>query len=35
MTREEVDFVGKMIIDELLELYATVMEPEEAKNAMV
>jgi hypothetical protein len=34
MTREEVDFIGKMIIDELLELYATVMEPNEAKAAV-
>lgn len=25
MTRGEVEFIGKMIVDELLELYATVM----------
>ena len=27
MSKEEVKFIGKMILDEVLELYATVMEP--------
>ena len=34
MSKEEVKFIGKMILDEVLELYATVMEPQEAKQAL-
>lgn len=34
MTKDEVKFIGKMILDEVLELYATVMDPEEAKETL-
>jgi len=35
MNRPEVQFITKMVLDELLELNATVMNPQEAKNSMV
>ena len=31
MTKSEVDFIGKMILDEVMELFATLYEPAEAK----
>ncbi len=31
MSREEVHFIGKMMLDEIMELFATVSAPEEAK----
>merc|ERR1719356_2358801 len=34
MNRQEVDFIAKMVLDELLELYATVGSSSVAKNAM-
>ena len=34
MTKDEVKFVGKMIIDEVLELFATVMDSDDAKNTL-
>lgn len=34
MSREEVEFITKMILDELLELNATVLDPRAAKNMM-
>merc|ERR1719204_2646512 len=34
MTRPEVEFITKMVLDELLELNATVMSPAEAKQTM-
>ena len=34
MSKDEVKFIGKMILDEVLELYATVMDPEEAKKSL-
>ena len=34
MNKKEVNFIGKMIIDELLELFATVSSHEEAKQTM-
>ena len=34
MNKQEVIFITKMVIDELLELYATVGTPDEAKNVM-
>jgi len=35
MNRAEVQFITKMVLDELLELNATVMNPQEAKNSIV
>merc|ERR1712154_117051 len=35
MSLEEVNFITKMVIDELLELYSTVLHPRQAKSAMV
>ena len=35
MTQEEVHFIIKMVIDEMMELYATVSEPPEAKLEMI
>lgn len=35
MSHEEVQFICKMIIDEMLELYATVQEPKLAKQEMI
>merc|ERR1719356_121620 len=35
MNVEEVHFITKMVLDELLELYATVLGPRQAKAAMV
>ncbi len=35
MTKEEVSFLIKMVIDEMLELYATVEDPESAKDTMI
>jgi len=35
MNLEEVHFIIKMILDEMMELYATVAEPQEAKLAMI
>jgi len=34
MTREEVEFISKMILDEVMELMATVATPEEAKASL-
>ena len=34
MNVEEVNFIGKMILDEVMELLATVMRPEVAKDAL-
>eukprot|EP01084_Bolivina_argentea_P170589 295598_1 len=34
MDLDEVNFISKMILDELLELYSTVLPPQAAKNAM-
>lgn len=34
MSEEEVCFIGKMILDEVMELFATVYPPAEAKSAM-
>jgi predicted HAD superfamily Cof-like phosphohydrolase len=35
MTKQEVHFIIKMVLDEMMELYATVAGPEEAKLAMI
>lgn len=35
MTNDEVKFIIKMVIDEMLELYATIEEPNEAKEGMI
>jgi len=35
MNRPEVEFITKMVLDELLELNATVMNPEEAKSSIL
>lgn len=34
MNTTEVDFIGKMILDEVMELYATVLPPAETKAIM-
>ena len=34
MNTNQVKFIGKMILDELLELFSTVMEPQEAKDTL-
>lgn len=34
MDTNEVDFIGKMILDEVMELYATVLPPAETKEIM-
>eukprot|EP00960_Hanusia_phi_P025528 745708-Hanusia_phi.AAC.1 len=34
MNVEEVNFIGKMILDEVMELLATVMRPEVAKDVL-
>jgi predicted HAD superfamily Cof-like phosphohydrolase len=34
MTLNQIEFTSKMVLDELLELYATVVDPEEAKKIM-
>jgi predicted HAD superfamily Cof-like phosphohydrolase len=35
MNKEEVNFIIKMVLDEMMELYATVEEPENAKLEMI
>lgn len=34
MSVKEVDFIGKMILDEVMELFATVLAPADAKTAL-
>jgi hypothetical protein len=34
MDSSEVDFIGKMVLDEVMELFATVLPPAEAKTAL-
>ena len=34
MSRDEVHFIGKMMLDEIMELFATVSPPEEAKSTL-
>ena len=34
MDQSEVDFIGKMILDEVMELFATVLPPSETKETM-
>ena len=34
MDSAEVDFIGKMVLDEVMELFATVLPPAEAKTAL-
>lgn len=34
MSQSEVDFIGKMILDEVMELFATVLPPAEAKKSL-
>lgn len=34
MDNTEVDFIGKMILDEVMELFATVLPPAETKDTM-
>lgn len=34
MKQSEVDFIGKMILDEVMELFATVLPPAEAKETL-
>jgi hypothetical protein len=34
MSNEEVNFLVKMMLDEIMELFATVLPPKEAKEAM-
>jgi len=34
MDSAEVDFIGKMVLDEVMELFATVLPPAEAKAAL-
>ena len=34
MDKTEVDFIGKMILDEVMELFATVLPPAETKETM-